>query len=90
MTVLVLLCVFGQGVRSQIEDVRAGMLENVDKVLERGEKIEVRALSTSHLSVAKGLTGLMSCALFLFDFFLASQAVFSSGKTCRVKNACVD
>lgn len=30
-----------QGVRSQIEDVRAGMLENVDKVLERGEKIEV-------------------------------------------------
>ncbi|CAN0516730.1 unnamed protein product, partial [Ectocarpus sp. 8 AP-2014] len=31
-----------QGVRSQIEDVRAGMLENVDKVLERGEKIEVR------------------------------------------------
>lgn len=32
-----------QGVRSQIEDVRAGMLENVDKVLERGEKIEVGA-----------------------------------------------
>lgn len=31
-----------QGVRAQIEDVRAGMLENVDKVLERGEKIEVR------------------------------------------------
>lgn len=33
---------YRQGVRSQIEDVRAGMLENVDKVLERGEKIEVR------------------------------------------------
>jgi len=39
----------GQGVRSQIEDVRAGMLENVDKVLERGEKIEVRAPSMSDL-----------------------------------------
>lgn len=35
-------CPSCQGVRSQIEDVRAGMLENVDKVLERGEKIEVR------------------------------------------------
>lgn len=55
LTLLVLLRVFGQGVRSQIEDVRAGMLENVDKVLERGEKIEVRALSTSDLSVMKGL-----------------------------------
>lgn len=37
-----------QGVRSQIEDVRAGMLENVDKVLERGEKIEVSHPTKRH------------------------------------------
>lgn len=40
--VFLLFAVRCQGVRSQIEDVRAGMLENVDKVLERGEKIEVK------------------------------------------------
>ncbi|CAM9581654.1 unnamed protein product [Ectocarpus sp. 4 AP-2014] len=39
-----------QGVRSQIEDVRAGMLENVDKVLERGEKIELLVDKTDQLN----------------------------------------
>ncbi|CAM9565381.1 unnamed protein product [Ascophyllum nodosum] len=39
-----------QGVRSQIEDVRAGMLENVERVLERGEKIELLVDKTDQLN----------------------------------------
>ncbi|CAN0203749.1 unnamed protein product [Discosporangium mesarthrocarpum] len=39
-----------QGVKAQIEDVRQVMVENVEKVLERGEKIELLVDKTDQLS----------------------------------------